>query len=264
MFSLHYWFSEVEFTPSGYRKDIWGHVHFSFHCNHRVWHKMSTFKGQSAWWVANCHLRLLHIARGCVCEGLPIDLSIRMIGSWPCMFWQHHDYITRPILYKIYQIILRVMRCSNCLTMLHISKQQYFVSGLKTPHSFIEIRLYFFTLKTLTANHWIFIIITDQSFTVSGFFFTLLQRHILAGSMCQIRIDLGTWRSSDFSLILSLWKFWQDFATWSRGGLKFCSRLCLWSKSSNINKTPLVTFRFYWNLSQILSFCQISHHDSPP
>ena len=206
MFSFHYWFSEVEFTPSGYRKDIWGHEHFSFCCNHRVWHKMSTFKGQSAWWVANRHLRLLHIARGCVCEGLPIDLSIRMIGSWPCMFWQHHDYITRPILYKIYQIILRVMRCSNCLTMLHISKQ-YFVSELKTPHSFIEIRLYFFTLKTLTANHWIFIIITDQSFTASGFFLTLLQRHILAGSMCQTRIVLGTWRSSDFSLILSLWIF---------------------------------------------------------
>ena len=107
MFSFHYWFSEVEFTPSGYRKDIWGHEHLSFCCNHRVWHKMFTFNGQSAWWVANCHLRLLHIARGCVCEGLPLDLSIRMIGSWPCMFWQHHDYITRPIYYKIYQIYLQ-------------------------------------------------------------------------------------------------------------------------------------------------------------
>ena len=50
MFLFHYWFSEVEFTPSGYRKDIWGHEHLVC-CNHRVWHKMFTFNGQSAWWV---------------------------------------------------------------------------------------------------------------------------------------------------------------------------------------------------------------------
>ena len=57
-------------------------------------------------------------------------------------------------------IILRVMRCSNCLTMLHISNQQYFVSGLKIAHSFIEIRLllHFKNLDSKSLNlyhhHW--------------------------------------------------------------------------------------------------------------